>query len=91
MKDDIVVFDAIKAQFERDSGLEGLNSTIVIKSNVRILVIYVSHPTDRFFSILESVRKEHASEDGDMPIATLTKRSHYNILDSAKFVCFAEC
>lgn len=84
MTTDIALFDTIREQFERESGLVGLKYKIATKSNSKILVFYVSHPTERLFSILEDVRDKHADEDGNTPIATLTKRSPADMFHSAE-------
>ena len=84
MTEDADFFDVIKEQFEKESGLLGLDSKVLTKRNRSILVIYVSHPTDRLFAILESVREAHTPEDGDSPIATLKRRSHRDIFHSAE-------
>ena len=84
MTEDTLIFNAIREQFEKESGLYGLNFKTVTKGTTNVLVIYVSHPTDRLFAILESAREAHTREDGEVLIATLTKRSHKDIFRSAE-------
>ena len=84
MSEETDILKTIKEQFERESGLEGLASKVVKKSSSRILIIYVFHPTERLFSILESVRKANAHDNGDIPIATLTKGGHSEVFHSAE-------
>lgn len=84
MNDEVGTLSAVKNTFEKESGLVGLNSKVVRKSNSNVLIIYVSHPTDRLFGILEAARDEHTTEDGDKPLATLTKSSPQDVFHSAE-------
>lgn len=71
--------DTIRESFERESGLLGVQFDVLKRSGSDALILYVSCPTERLFSILEKAR---ASLDIDEPpLATLKARGTSNVLD----------
>lgn len=74
------IFDELRRQFEKESGLIGVDYELREREGSSILVLKVASPTERLFSILERVRESFVSEDGEAPLATLVKKSAGNIL-----------
>lgn len=81
MTDEDLAFDEIRGEFERNSGLTGVNYKSVTKPNGNVLVLDVSYPTERLFRILENARASVASEGDDPPLATLRRRKGRRVLE----------
>jgi len=77
-------FDAVKREFEKESGLEGLESEVREREGSTVLVIKVVNPTDRLFGILDHVRSEVNGERPDTLLVTLVSESRSNHLQGAE-------
>lgn len=76
--------DRVRKDFERASGLIGLDYEVLTRSDGDILILYVANPTERLFGILEKVIKRQES-DSLFPLrATLKRRIPKNVLASAE-------
>jgi hypothetical protein len=84
MRFDTKMLDTIKKQFERKTGLTGLESELKERETGTVLVIKVANPTDRFFRILEQIRSQYETDDLERPLATLARKSGNNLLQGAE-------
>jgi hypothetical protein len=71
-------------EFEKRSGLNGIEHDVLARSDGEILRIKIANPSNRFFSILEDVRKEVSAKSESDPRATLVKARKPNPLSSAE-------
>ena len=82
MNDDLL--QKVKREFEAQSGLHGIQSTIKERSDGRLLIFAIANPTDRFFAILESVRSKLVGDADSGLRVTLVKGKKANLLQSAE-------
>lgn len=73
--------DIVRDEFERKTGIVGIESEIKKTKTGDILVIYLPHPTDRHFSILEEARRNASRNSGEDVVATIKKKSGSDALD----------
>lgn len=74
-------FNAIRSEFETNSGLSGIEYELVTKSSGPVLILYVSYPTERLYRILEDARAKAVGPDEDPPLATLVRKKGSDVLD----------
>ena len=84
MKFDAKTLEEIKQEFERKTGLIGLQRELKERETGTVLIIKVANPTDRFFKILEQIISEYETDDLERPLATLVRKSGNNLLQSAE-------
>lgn len=74
--------ERVRSEFERVSGLIGLEHEILTRSDGDILILYVANPTERLYGILERVLTTQTS-DSFFPLrATLKRRVPEYVLSS---------
>lgn len=73
--------EIVLSKFESTSGLSGVDYELVKKPTGNVLVLRVSHPTERLFSILEEARASVVGPDEEAPLATLARKADGNLLD----------
>ena len=76
------LLESIVENFERRSGLRGLDHVILARPNP-VAVIHVANPTERLYALLEEVTQETKSTDSDeAPIVTLKRQVAPNLLEA---------
>ena len=70
----------VLSEFEKLSGLSGIDYEIVNKQSGEMLVIKISFPTERHFELLEQARACHLNKEGIEPLATLKATTSKEIL-----------
>lgn len=74
--------------FEKKSGLSGINYEIKERINGQYLIISIINPTERFFSLLSSCKKELFKENNNAIKATIIKRNNAGILKGPEVKLF---
>jgi hypothetical protein len=74
----------LKAAFESQSGLAGVDAEFKQRPDGELLVIKVTNPTERLFRVLESVRAQAVASTGVELRATIERTSKPNPLQSAE-------
>ncbi|WP_332688820.1 hypothetical protein [Devosia sp.] len=72
------------AEFERLSGLKGIEWSTVQKQSSTVLVINLSYPSDRFFEILENASINVGIEDLFLTPTIKSRSGDYNLIDAAE-------
>lgn len=75
---------ALKAAFEQQSGLQGVDSDIKQRPDGALLIIKVAFPTERLFRVLEGARQRMVAASGEGLRATLKRAAKTNPLQSAE-------
>lgn len=78
------VFNEIKSEFEKKSGLSSIQSELREREGNDVLLLKIANPTERLFKILEQVRSCFGSDESDAPLVTLVKKSGSNLLQDAE-------
>ena len=78
------LLDRIRSDFEERSGLYGIEYDIIERRPSAVLRMFLAHPTERFFSILEDIRSSYMDENGDIPLATISKKSGGDLLERSE-------
>lgn len=81
MTDEDRIFDAVRHEFEKNSGLSGVDHELVTKPSGSILILNVSYPTDRLYRVLEEARTSVIDPNEEPPLATLRRKKGGNLLD----------
>ena len=84
MKTGNTQLERVRKDFERASGLIGLEHEILSRSDGDILILYVANPTERLFGILERILSRQDSESLFPLRATLKRRMPKDVLASAE-------
>jgi hypothetical protein len=74
----------VKAAFEKQSGLAGIEVEWKHRPDGTLLVVKIANPTERLYRILEQVRGEIVSQSGEEVRVTLQRAGKANPLQSAE-------
>ncbi len=78
------VFNQIKIEFEKKSGLSNIPSELREREESDVLLLKVANPTERLFTILNQVLSRFSSDESGTPLVTLVKKSGSNLLQEAE-------
>lgn len=83
--DSEAALNQILTEFERRTGLSGIDHETKERSTGPVLIIQVANPTDRLFDVLEDTKASYVNgEPADLLLVTLERKAKPNLLKSSE-------